>query len=174
MELVGYAASISQLAVYLTSSAVSLKKLYTELRNGDSTYHSDATNIELLLNIFQRLRDQKIDNHDPVLPVLIAISGLATELLHLLQPRKKFGINWAPIIRQDKITSAFESLDKKRRILHLYISQAHQAALIDLRETIDKSNMAAPSGSSTGKATQGSRSVTFLHVIQSSRLLTPI
>jgi len=144
MEPIGCAASISQLAVYLLSTTVCLKKLYNALRSGDSIYRNEATNLELLLNILQRLRNQKIDNHDPVLPVLIAISGHASEALHLLQPRTRFGINWTPITCQDKTNLAFESIQRKTELLHLYISQSHHTALVDLRQTIDKSTMANP------------------------------
>lgn len=158
--MIGCAASISQLGVYLATSAVILKKLYTELQNADSIYRNEASNIQLLLTIFQKLPEKKIEDHDPVLPVLIAISTLSTEVLGLLEPRRRFGINWAPIASRDKINSAFESLEKKRRLLHLYISQAHQTALIDLRHTIDQSNMANSSGGSAGSADKQTRSVT--------------
>jgi hypothetical protein len=141
MEVIGGAASVSQLVVYISSSARTLHRLYTELRNGDSAYRNEETNIGLLLNILQRLERQDLEDHNPVLPVLIAISGLACQVLNLLQPRKVFGINWTPITAQDKLNSAFESLDKKRRLLHLYVSQTHHDALVDLRETIDRSNM---------------------------------
>lgn len=154
MEFVGCAASVSQLVVYISSSAASLQRLYVELRSGDSTYRSEANNIDLLLNIFQRLSRRTIEDCNPVLPILIAISGIACEVLCLLKPRRVFGINWTPITAQDRINSAFESLDKKRRILHLYISQAHHEALVDLREAIDRSNMANPGKNSAEKVTE--------------------
>ena len=149
MEVIGCAASVSQLLVYISSSAVSLQRLWTELRNSDLAYRTEETSINLLLDILQRLSRQDIKDHNPVLPVLIAISGTACQVLHLLQPKKFFGINWALITSQDKIQSAFQSLDKHRQLLHLYISQSHHDALINLRETIAHSSMATP-GSSTG------------------------
>jgi hypothetical protein len=141
MEVVGGAASVSQLVVYISSSARTLHRLYTELHNGDSAYCDEESNIGLLLNILQRLARQDIGDHHPVLPVLIAISGVACEVLNLLQPRKVLGINWAPLTAQTKLKAAFESLDKKRLLLHLYVSQAHHDALVDLREAIDRSSM---------------------------------
>ena len=154
MELVGCAASVSQLVVYISSSAVSLQRLYVELRSGDSTYRSEANNINLLLNIFQRLAHRTIEDCNPVLPVLIAISEIACEVLCLLKPKRVFGFNWTPITAQDRINSAFESLDKKRRLLHLYISQAHHEALIDLREAIDRTGMSSPGKYSAEKVTE--------------------
>ncbi|EUC34188.1 hypothetical protein COCCADRAFT_25671 [Bipolaris zeicola 26-R-13] len=142
MELVGCAASVSQLLVYLSSSATSLQRLYTELIHCNSTYCDEAINIRLLLHTIQRLGQQQVndnDDHSPVLPVLISISGIACQVLHLLKPKRIFGIDWAPVTSQDKISSAFETLDKKRNLLQLYISQEHQEALLDLRQTVESS-----------------------------------
>ncbi|EUC47077.1 hypothetical protein COCMIDRAFT_3933 [Bipolaris oryzae ATCC 44560] len=139
MEFVGCAASVSQLLVYLSSSAVNLQRLYSELVHCNSNYRDEATNIRLLLHTLQRLGRQHLDDDDnsPVLPVLISISGTACQVLHLLKPKRLFGINWAPVTSQNKISSAFETLNKKRNLLHLYISQEHQEALVDLRHTVE-------------------------------------
>ncbi|KAF1834160.1 hypothetical protein BDW02DRAFT_473231, partial [Decorospora gaudefroyi] len=123
MEIIGTSASVSQLVVYISSSTNTLRKLYTELQNADSVYREEKTNIGLLLNILQRLAQQNIQDCNPLVPIIIATSGIASQVLHLLQPRRKFGINWTPITTQDRLSSAFESLEKKRRLLHLYISQ---------------------------------------------------
>jgi hypothetical protein len=145
MEVIGGAASVSQLMVYISSSVRALHRLYTELHDGDSAYCDEEINIGLLLNILQRLARQGIEDHHHVLPVLIAISGVACEVLNLLQPRKVLGINWAPLTAQAKLKAAFESLNKKRRLLHLYVSQTHHDALVNLRETIERSSMTVPS-----------------------------
>lgn len=142
MELVGCAASVSQLLVYLSSSAISLQRLYTEFVHCNSTYRDEATNIRLLLYTLQRLGRQHVDDdddHSPVLPVLISISGIACQVLHLLKPKRIFVIDWAPVTSKDKIILAFETLDKKRNLLHLYISQEHQEALVDLRQRVESS-----------------------------------
>lgn len=143
MEVVSCAASVSQLLVYIASSSRSLERLYTELKSGYSTYHEEESNISLLLNILQRLSRRSIADESPILPVLIAISGIACQALYLLQPNKILGINWTPITAHERINSAFQSLDKKRTLLHLYLSQAHHDALVDLRETIKVSNMSS-------------------------------
>ena len=150
MEVIGCAASVSQLVVYISSSAVALQRLWTELRNSDSTYRDEESNVNLLLNILRRLSNQDIQDHNPVLPVLIAISGTACQVLHLLQPKKIFGYNIAFISSHSKIQLAFRSLDRQRRLLHLYISQSHHEALTDLRETIAQSSMATPGSSARG------------------------
>jgi len=146
MEVIGCAASVSQLLVYVTASAFRLHSLCSVLRRGDSIYRDEETNISLLLSILHRLPGQDKQADDPIFPILLSISGFASQALHLLQPRTFCGINWTPLISQDKIQLAFQSLDKQRRLLHLYISQAHHEALLDLRETIDKSSMANSGG----------------------------
>ena len=162
MEIVGCAASVSQLLVYIALSSGRLEKLCAELKDGYTTYREEESNISLLLRIIQRLSRQNIANEESILPVLIAISGLACHALHLLRPNKVLGINWTPITAHEKIKSAFQSLDKKRSLLHLYISQTHHDALVDLRETIEISNMSSPSTpvqeSASGYGKQNSRS----------------
>lgn len=137
MDAVGCVASVCQLIEYSASSAASLGRLYEELVHGDSTYRDEAANIRLLLDTLQRLSRHHVEDHNPVLPVLISISGIACQLLHLLQPKRSFGINLAFFTPRDKINSAFETLNHKRTLLHLHISQAHQDALVDLRQTIE-------------------------------------
>lgn len=140
MELVGSAASVSQLLVYLSSSVNGLKRLYAEIASCNSTYRDEATNIQLLLHTLQRFGHQQVvDDHSLVLPILISISGIACQALQLLKPKRIFGINWAPVTSKDKIISAFETLDKKRKLLHLYISQEHHKALLDLRQMVESS-----------------------------------
>lgn len=139
MEAIGSAASVTQLVVYLHSSATSLQRLYNRLAYGDSIYRDEATNIRLLLDILQRLSRHQVDDNSPVFPVLISISDIACQVLNLLQPKGLFGINWTLITSQDKIVSAFETLNKKRELLHFHLSQQHQDALVDLRKTIESS-----------------------------------
>jgi len=158
MEIVGCAASVSQLLVYIALSSGRLEKLCAELKDGRSTYREEESNISLLLGIVQRLSRQNITNEDSILPVLIGISTLACQALHLLRPNKVLGINWTPITAHEKIKSAFQSLDKKRTLLHLYISQTHHDALIDLRETIQTSSMSSskmPMNESPDTASKG-------------------
>ncbi|KAH6878082.1 hypothetical protein BKA58DRAFT_88408 [Alternaria rosae] len=143
MEIVGCAASVSQLLVYIALSSGRLEKLCAELKDGYSTYREEESNISILLGIIKRLSRQHIANEDSILPVLIAISTLACQALHLLRPNKVLGINWTPITAHEKIKSAFQSLEKKRTLLHLYISQKHHDALVDLRQTIKTSNMSS-------------------------------
>jgi hypothetical protein len=143
MEMVSCVASVSQLVVYIASSSRKLERLCHEIRDGFAIYREEESNICLLLNILQRLSQRAIADAEPILPVLIAISGIACQVLYLLQPNKIFGINWTPITAHEKISAAFKSLDKKRTLLHLYLSQAHYDALKDLRDTIEVSSMSS-------------------------------
>jgi len=160
MEVIGCAASVSQLLVYVTSCSLSLHRLCSVLRRGRSIYRDDETNINLLLKILDRLPGQSKQADDPIIPILLAISGIACQALHLLRPKTICGIDWTPLISQDKIQLAFQSLDKQRRLLHLYISQAHHEALIDLRDTIGRSGMANSAGNFTEKSTESTERLT--------------
>lgn len=138
MEVIAVSASVTQLAAYTLSSARYLQHLYTELHTCHSAYRSEETNIILLLDVIKRLSCHNIEDSNPVLPILIDISGLACQILQLLQPRKLWGFNWIPITAQDKLSSSFETLTKKRSLLHLYVSQASYDAITDLRKAIDR------------------------------------
>jgi len=140
MDAIAGAASVSQLVAYSFSSIRYLQQLYTELKTGNSVYRNEEKNISLLLDVIKRLSSQNVPDSDPILPILIDISGLACEILHLLRPKRLLGYNWTSFTTQDKINLAFESLDKKRKLLHLYISQANNEALVALRETVEKQN----------------------------------
>lgn len=146
MEVIGCAASVSQLLVYVTASAFRLHRLCSELRHGNSIYRNEETNISLLLNILHRLPGQDKQADDSIFPILLDITDVARQTLLLLEPKTICGINWTPLLSHGKIQLAFQSLEEKRRLLHLYISQAHNDALINLRETIHQSSMSSSLG----------------------------
>jgi hypothetical protein len=136
MEVIASVSSVSQLVAYSFSSFQYVQRLYTALKNGHSTYRNEETNIVLLLDVIKRLPSQNINDSDAILPILIDISGLACEILHLLQPKQFLGINWTPITGPNKLVSAFEALNKKERLLHLYITQASNEALAAIQKAV--------------------------------------
>jgi len=137
MEMIAGIASVSQLVAYSFSSFRCLFRLYVEIKN-DSEYRTESTYIVLLLDIIKHLSSQKIEDSDPVLPVLIDISELVCEIRRHLQPRSLWGFNWISGISRDLARSAFDALDKKRALLHLYISQTNNNTLATLQKTIDR------------------------------------
>jgi len=158
MEVIGCAASVSQLLVYVTASAFRLHRLCSVLRNGTSIYRDEETNVSLLLAILHRLPGQDKQAKDSIFPILLGITDVARQTLHLLQPKTICGINWTPLLSHGKIQLAFQSLEEKRRLLHLYISQAHHEALIDLRDTIGRTGMANSPESFVEKSTESTES----------------
>ncbi|KAH3907386.1 hypothetical protein HBI56_157610 [Parastagonospora nodorum] len=129
MDIVAGAASVSQLIAYSLSSAHCLQQLYNELKNFGTSYRNEETNVCLLLDVIKGLSDQGVDDSDPILPILLDISRLACEILHLLQPRRLLGINWTPLTKQDELKSSFGALDKKQKLLHLRVSGETLTAL---------------------------------------------
>ncbi|KAF2827812.1 hypothetical protein CC86DRAFT_404855 [Ophiobolus disseminans] len=149
MEVIAGAASVSQLVAYSFSSIRYLQQLYTELNTGDSVYRNEEKNVGLLLGVIKRLTDQNIQDTDPILPILIDISGLACEILSLLLPKRRFGYNWTALTAQNKIKAAFETLDKKQKLLQLYMLQANNDALFAIRTIIDQQSIKPLSCTST-------------------------
>lgn len=111
MEVIAGIASVSQLVAYSISCAHSLGQLHTALTS-NSAYRSEESNINLLLDVIRRLPTENIPESDPVLRILIDISGLACETLHLLQP-KNFGTGGT--ISQSKASSSQASKLSIRR-----------------------------------------------------------
>jgi hypothetical protein len=136
MEMVAGAASVSQLVAYSLSSARYIQQLYTEVQGHGSTYRNQETNLGLLLDIIKGFSKQGVSDDSPVLPVLIDISKLACDILHLLQPRKLWGFDWTPFTKQEALRSAFETLDKKQKLLHLHISHANSQALATIQQAL--------------------------------------
>jgi hypothetical protein len=129
MDVVAGVASVSQLIAYSLSSAHCLQQLYSELKNFGTAYRNEEANVCLLLHVIKGISDQGVADSDPILPILLDISRLACEILHLLQPRRLWGINWTPLTRQDELKSSFTALDKKQKLLHLTVSGETLTAL---------------------------------------------
>jgi hypothetical protein len=132
MEVIACIASASQLVAYSVSCA------------HYSSFRSEETNINLLLDVIRRLSTQEIQESDPVLRILVDISGLACEILHHLQP-KSVWIRWNTITLRSKLASLFETLDRKAKLLHLYITQASSSALEAIRIAVDENTTFATS-----------------------------
>jgi hypothetical protein len=128
MEVIAGIASVSQLVAYSISCSRYLDQLNMALKNSQSTYRSEETNVNMLLDVIRRLPTEKILESDPVLRILIDISGLACEVLYLLEP-KGFWISWSLITLQSKLIAGFEALNKKGNLLHLYITQTISTAI---------------------------------------------
>lgn len=153
MEVVAGAASISQLVAYSFSSIRYLRQLHAELTSDNSVYHNEERNISLLLGVLNRLTTQSITHSDSVLPILIDISGIACDLLNLLRPKRLLGYNWTTLTARDRTTAAFEALDRKQNLLHLYISQANNDALAAIYETMNQDTQHTPTQATYVRAT---------------------
>ncbi|KAF2849547.1 hypothetical protein T440DRAFT_508702 [Plenodomus tracheiphilus IPT5] len=136
MEVIAGIASASQIVAYSISCAHYLAQLHSELKDSHSTYSSEETKINLLLDVIRRLPTQNIQGVDPILRILVDISGLACEILYLLQPKGSW-TRWTTIPLRNKLALAFEVLDRKEKLLHLYITQASHSALEDMRTSIN-------------------------------------
>jgi hypothetical protein len=135
MEVVAGAASVSQLVAYSFSSLRYLQQLYTEIKICGSAYRNEEASLSLLLNVIRDLEKQGVSDSDPILPILIDVSRLACEILHLLQPRRLLGFNWTPFTKQDELKSAFRALDRQQKLLHLRVSGE---ALTTLRAAVNR------------------------------------
>jgi hypothetical protein len=137
MEVIAGAASVSQVVVYSFSSIRYVQELYVRLKGCGSAYRDEETNLSLLLDIIRSLSSQGVKDNDPILPILIEIARLACEILHLLKPRILLGLNWTPLTKQDELKSTLQTLETKRKLLHLHLARANSKVLVAIQESVD-------------------------------------
>ena len=140
MDLVGATASIAQLAAYGHSVIQRLLHLYEAIRTGPAVYRDQKSNISILLDIVHRTCDQDSTQGEVILPLLVDISALACRILNLLDRKGFLGLNWTLLIRHEILSEAFTSLNGKRDLLHLHISERNQTVLSQIRIDIAKIN----------------------------------
>ena len=141
MDAVGITASIAQLVAYGHSVAQSLLRLYQAVRAGPAAYRGQKSNISILLSIVSRVCQQNLPQEELVVPLLVDISELAYKILNILEQKGFLGLNWTLIVRREVLSEAFVSLDSKRDLLHLYISERNQHTLSQIQLDTAQLNM---------------------------------
>ncbi|KAI9667851.1 MAG: hypothetical protein M1821_000670 [Bathelium mastoideum] len=136
MEVLGATASAVQLTEYGKSAFCQLIRLYKAVHNGPAAYRDQSFNIFILLNIVQRMREQENLHEDPIPQLLVEISILAHKINAALEKKGLFGLHWALITGWNALSETFASLNGKRDLLHLHISERNQNVLSQIRSDI--------------------------------------
>lgn len=133
MEALGLTASITQLAAYGHSAVQSLLRLYQAVRAGPAAYRDQQSNVSILFSIICRIYQRDLVGEESISPLLSDIAKLARKIQALLEQKGFLGLNWALIVRPESLSEAFVSLDEKRKLLHLHLSERNQDALSQIR-----------------------------------------
>ncbi|KAF2234690.1 hypothetical protein EV356DRAFT_532733 [Viridothelium virens] len=133
MDVLGATASAVQLTEYGRSALLQLVRLYQAVRNGPAACRDQQFNLSILLNIVNRVGQQEGLREDPIPQLLVDISALAKDIYALLETKGLFGLNWALITGRATLSEAFVSLNGKKDLLHLHISERTQNVLSQIR-----------------------------------------
>lgn len=146
MDLVGGVASISQLAHYSASATSHLINLYKATQNGATFCREQNYGIRLLLQLVHRVCKTEAADLESILPLLIAITDLASSLLNLLGPRGTLHNRWLWVCKSAEIEKSFRSLSEKTSLLQLYVTERTFSLLSKMDKTTNPSDGAARGG----------------------------
>lgn len=127
MEILGGAASITQLAVYTNSAWKICTRLYVELKGGPASWQEHRTNLKHLIHIISRISTlserAQLDTSDQIAELVHDLFELAEEALRTIgrANEKIFGVRWFLIGATELLDRTFESLKTKREILSLIL-----------------------------------------------------
>jgi hypothetical protein len=129
MDVIGGLASITQLVAYGHSVTKSLIQLYKAVQNGPTAFQDQKFNISLLLEIIGRICKRKSLQTESILLLFVQITDSAKSIENLLVQKATLGSNWISLIKSKTLAEAFESLNKKKEILQLHISDKNHELL---------------------------------------------
>ena len=129
MDFIGGLASITQLIAYGQSVTKSLIQLYKAVQNGPAAFQDQKFNISLLLEIIERICKRESLKTESILLLFIQVTDSAKSIENLLAQKATLGNNWISLIKSETLAEAFESLNKKKEILQLYISDKNHELL---------------------------------------------
>jgi hypothetical protein len=121
--LIGGVAGVSQLVAYGHTATKYLIKLYKAVRDGPTAFQDQRYNISLLLNITEQICRRNSSQNESILSLFVQITDTVHSIVKLLEQRGILGINWILVTNTETLAQAFESLNRKRDLLQLHLSQ---------------------------------------------------
>lgn len=121
--LIGGAAGVSQLVAYGHTATKYLIKLYKAVRDGPTAFQDQRYNISLLLKITEQICRRNSSQNESILSLFVRITDTVHSIVELLEQRGILGINWILVTNTETLAQAFESLNRKRDLLQLHLSQ---------------------------------------------------
>jgi hypothetical protein len=145
MDVIGGLASITQLIAYGHSVTKSLIQLYKAVQNGPTAFQDQKFNISLLLEIIESICKRKSLQTESILLLFVQITDSAKSIENLLVQKATLGNIWISLIKSKTLAEAFESLNKKKEILQLHISDKNHELLSCIQS--DMASMNRPNSS---------------------------
>lgn len=147
MEVVGAVASVSQLIAYSKSAVLVLRGLYKDLRKHPLEWGKQATELDLLLHILERFARRHHSDSEAlpgaVLLLLLDLSAIAQSARALVasaQSAGLWGVRWAAFRAARDLPDVLKSLQSKRKLLQLFISEHNLEISSAIRDNMSSKN----------------------------------
>jgi len=137
MEVVGAAASVSQLAVYIQSAARCLRHLYKSSKAAALSVRSQLEDINVLIKILDRINRHHAPLDAEILPILISVADTAQTLTNWFDQAGTFCHSWILFLRKADIEEAFGLLHQKCNLLVLYYSERNNRTLNRIESSLN-------------------------------------
>lgn len=147
MEVVGALASISQLAVYLSTTIASVHEIRNELRDAPRRIRQQDKYLLSLLSILETISDNPSLQTAKVAAYLEPVSVQITFIRDIITSHsaytrsglaKKLWWSFISVKEQPRVLESFKTLEFEKSSLHLYITGSYGQKLHDIHSTIDK------------------------------------
>jgi hypothetical protein len=144
MEIVGAAASITQLAVYTYSAGRCLRHLYKTSKTSQFSAGSQLEDLNVLLKILDCINSHHTPlDHEVLVPVLISIAETAQTLSNWFLQTSTFYRNWVFFFRKADIQGGYRLLRQKCNFLVFYYSERNNRALNRIESSLNTQYHAA-------------------------------
>lgn len=142
MEVVGAAASISQLAVYVYSAATRVRYLYQASQSSAFSTKSQLEELEALLKILDRISKSHAPSDSEILiPILINIAETAQKLYNWLNHAGTIYQRLILFTRTVEVEETFRILHQKCNLLVVFhYSERNQCALNRIEDSLRMSS----------------------------------
>lgn len=159
MDVLGSAASLGQLAVYVHCAVSRLRHLYETFKTATFLARSQLEELQVLLKILDRIEEHHSPSDTELLvPLLISIADAVQTLQNWFDPSSTLRLKWNLIAHQFGIEEEFRLLRQKYNLLVFYYSERNNCALSRIESTLNAHHHAAlgSSGSMSSPKTQDS------------------
>ena len=142
MEVVGAAASISQLAVYIYSAATRVRHLYQASQSSAFSTKGQLEELEALLKILDRIYNSHAPSDSEFLiPILINIAETAQKLYNWLNHAGTISQRLMLFVRNVEVEETFRILHQKCNLLLVFhYSERNQCALNRIEDSLRMSS----------------------------------
>lgn len=138
MEVVGAAASVSQLVVYIHSAATHLSHLYNISKSSPVLLRSRLEDLNILLKILDDIhRNHTPSDAEILIPILINMADTAQTLSRWFNQPGTFRKSLILFVRNADIEEAFRLLRQKCNLLIFYFSEQNNRVLNRLESSLN-------------------------------------